>query len=102
MKLKHLMLAALMCVVGISASADEGMWLPQYLMKDHAKALKKAGLKIPVSEIYNESKSSLAVAVLVRLSRPMACCSLTTTVATRRFNNSRVSAITTSKMVLLL
>ena len=63
--LKKLALVVL-CTFGVvSAHADEGMWLPQYLKKDHAKALKKAGLKIPVTEIYNEERSSLKDAVVI-------------------------------------
>ena len=65
MKLLRTLVLAVFCMASVSAWADEGMWLPQYLMKDHAKALKKAGLKIPVSEIYNESKSSLKDAVVI-------------------------------------
>ena len=62
---KKLMLVALCALSVVSLRADEGMWLPQYLKKDHAKALKKAGLKIPVTEIYNENGSSLKDAVVI-------------------------------------
>lgn len=44
--------------------ADEGMWRPADLKKQEA-ALKKAGLKIPVTDIYNDGKSALNDAVVI-------------------------------------
>lgn len=47
-----------------ASTADEGMWRPADLKKQEA-ALKKAGLKIPISEIYDEAKTSLRDAVVI-------------------------------------
>ncbi len=44
--------------------ADEGMWLPQLLQALNEKNMKKLGMKINASEIYNISKGSLKDAIV--------------------------------------
>jgi hypothetical protein len=51
----------LLCV---NALADEGMWLPQLLETLNAKEMKKMGMKINASDIYNINKSSLKDAIV--------------------------------------
>lgn len=51
--------------LGISTvHADEGMWRPADLKKQEA-AMKKLGLKVPVTDLYDESKPSLKDAVVI-------------------------------------
>lgn len=51
----------LLCV---NAWADEGMWLPQLLETLNAKEMKKMGMKINASDIYNINKGSLKDAIV--------------------------------------
>jgi hypothetical protein len=44
--------------------ADEGMWLPQLLQSMNEKDMKKMGMKINASDIYNISKGSLKDAIV--------------------------------------
>ncbi|MEP7165970.1 MAG: S46 family peptidase [Ferruginibacter sp.] len=44
--------------------ADEGMWLPQLLQALNEKDMKKLGMKISASDIYNISKGSLKDAIV--------------------------------------
>src|SRR4051812_36495677 len=44
--------------------ADEGMWLPQLLQALNEKDMKKLGMKISASDIYNINKSSLKDAIV--------------------------------------
>ncbi|MFN8243813.1 MAG: S46 family peptidase [Ferruginibacter sp.] len=44
--------------------ADEGMWLPQLLQAMNEKEMKKMGMKISASDIYNISKGSLKDAIV--------------------------------------
>jgi hypothetical protein len=46
------------------ARADEGMWLPQLLATLNEKDMKKMGMKISASDIYNINKSSLKDAIV--------------------------------------
>lgn len=59
--------AILLCWIigsGFSALADEGMWLPQLLQTLNEKNMKKLGLKINASDIYNINKASLKDAIV--------------------------------------
>ncbi len=47
-----------------NAVADEGMWLPQLLQALNEKEMKRMGMKISASDIYNISKSSLKDAIV--------------------------------------
>ena len=62
MKKTLLFLALLMAVT--SVRADEGMWMLPTLKKMNGSDMKKLGLKISVSEIYNEKKASIKDAVV--------------------------------------
>ena len=62
MKKPLLMLALLFAVA--SVSADEGMWMLPTLKKMNESDMKKLGLKISASEIYNEKKASIKDAVV--------------------------------------
>ncbi len=48
-----------------SVSADEGMWMLPYLQKINAVDMKEKGLKIDVSEIYNDNGNSLKDAIVI-------------------------------------
>lgn len=61
---KYILLLSLLCK-SFSSFADEGMWLPFLLQKINKDDLKKAGLKINVDDIYNESKPSLKDAIVI-------------------------------------
>jgi len=61
---KYILLLSLLCK-SFSSFADEGMWLPFLLKKINKDDLKKAGLKINVDDIYNESKPSLKDAIVI-------------------------------------
>ena len=62
MKKPILMLALLFAVA--SVSADEGMWMLPTLKKMNESDMKKLGLKISASQIYNEKKASIKDAVV--------------------------------------
>ena len=62
MKKLILMLALLFAVA--SVSADEGMWMLPTLKKMNESDMKKLGLKISASQIYNEKKASIKDAVV--------------------------------------
>lgn len=51
-------------MLSVSAFADEGMWLPQLLETLNAKEMKKMGMKINASDIYNINKGSLKDAIV--------------------------------------
>ncbi|GAB4093662.1 S46 family peptidase [Flaviaesturariibacter terrae] len=57
------LLALLLCVRSV-AFADEGMWLPQLLQTLNEKDMKKLGMKISASDIYNINKGSLKDAIV--------------------------------------
>lgn len=50
--------------LSINALADEGMWLPQLLEALNEKEMKKMGMKISASDIYNINRSSLKDAIV--------------------------------------
>jgi hypothetical protein len=60
-------LAMLMCVtvVPLRVLGDEGMFLPDALSRATADKLKKRGLKIPLTEIYNPNGVSIKDAVVI-------------------------------------
>ena len=62
MKKPILMLALLFAVAYVSA--DEGMWMLPTLKKMNESDMKKLGLKISASQIYNEKKASIKDAVV--------------------------------------
>lgn len=54
----------LLCICGLSARADEGMWLLQLMKEQHLEEqMKKAGLQIGAEAIYNPEQVSLKDAV---------------------------------------
>src|SRR5688572_4274867 len=57
-------LIILLLFIRAIAFADEGMWLPQLLQSLNEKDMKKMGMKINASDIYNISKSSLKDAIV--------------------------------------
>ena len=60
---KPILLLVLLFAVA-SVSADEGMWMLPTLKKMNESDMKKLGLKISVSQIYNEKKASIKDAVV--------------------------------------
>jgi len=60
-------LAALLCVTAIPVRVlgDEGMFLPDTLVQLPLDKLKKRGLKIPLTEIYNPNGVSIKDAVVI-------------------------------------
>src|SRR5574344_1245843 len=60
---KYLFLLSLLCVASV-ARADEGMWLLQIMQEQHSiDLMKKAGLRLQASDIYNPNGVSLKDAV---------------------------------------
>lgn len=51
-------------VCALKGIADEGMWLPQLLQTLNEKQMKKMGMKINASDIYNINKGSLKDAIV--------------------------------------
>ena len=51
-------------LISIQTYADEGMWLPQLLQTLNEKQMKKLGMKINASDIYNINKGSLKDAIV--------------------------------------
>lgn len=63
--MKRLLLLLFISVsVSFKCFADEGMWLPQLLQSMNEKDMKKMGMKINASDIYNISKGSLKDAIV--------------------------------------
>src|SRR5262245_20637929 len=60
-----LLLFVTVAVVPFRALADEGMFLPDAITQLPAEKLKKRGLKIPLTEIYNPNGLSLKDAVVI-------------------------------------
>ena len=60
---KNIALLILVCI-NLSALAGEGMWLPQLLQMLNEKDMKKQGLKINASDLYNVNNSSLKDAIV--------------------------------------
>jgi predicted flavoprotein YhiN len=50
--------------ISFQSFADEGMWLPQLLQTLNEKQMKKLGMKINASDIYNINKGSLKDAIV--------------------------------------
>ena len=63
MKKNLLLLIVIISLFGKSF-AEEGMWLPQLLQAMNEKQMKKMGMKINASDIYNISKGSLKDAIV--------------------------------------
>jgi ribosomal protein L20 len=59
-----LTLLLLLVFRSVACLADEGMWLPQLLQALNEKQMKKLGMKINASDIYNINKSSLKDAIV--------------------------------------
>lgn len=60
-------LLSVLCALtfGLTASADEGMWLLPYLQKTNIADMKAAGLKLDAIDIYNPDGPSLKDAIIV-------------------------------------
>ena len=64
--MKKLFLSALGALaLGLTAFADEGMWLLPYLQKTNYADMKAAGLKLKATDIYNPDGPSLKDAIIV-------------------------------------
>ncbi len=61
---KYFLLFIVLFSSGVKCLADEGMWLPQLLQTLNEKDMKKMGMKISASDIYNISKASLKDAIV--------------------------------------
>ena len=61
--IKKFMLCALACITLTTATADEGMWLPNRI-KERIKELRKMGFKLKADDIYSDNKASLKDAVV--------------------------------------
>lgn len=61
---KYLLPFVVSLLLCVNAWADEGMWLPQLLETLNAKEMKKMGMKINASDIYNINKGSLKDAIV--------------------------------------
>ena len=57
------MLCALACITLTTATADEGMWLPNRI-KERIKEMRKMGFKLKANDIYSDNKASLKDAVV--------------------------------------
>ena len=58
--MKKVLLLAVAVLCSLVARADEGMWLLKLMEQQHlADSLRKAGLQLPPSQLYNETGSSL-------------------------------------------
>ena len=53
----------LFVVITFGARADEGMFLP-FMLKEHKKEMKQAGLAISYKKLYNEKKPSVKDAIV--------------------------------------
>ena len=61
---KYLLLLIISTSLFIKGFAEEGMWLPQLLQSLNEKEMKRMGMKINASDIYNISKGSLKDAIV--------------------------------------
>ena len=61
--IKKLFICAIACFTMTTATADEGMWLPN-LIKERIKDMRKKGFKLKVDDIYSDTKASLKDAVV--------------------------------------
>ena len=62
--MKKITTLALVCFIALRTLANEGMWLPQLLQTLNEKEMKKMGMKLKASDIYNINKSSLKDAIV--------------------------------------
>lgn len=62
--MKKLLTIALLVIFGLSARADEGMWLLPYLNKN-IKQMKAEGFKLSAQDVYNANGNSLKDAIIV-------------------------------------
>ena len=62
--MKRNLLVAILLMAVTCAWADEGMWMLPTLKKMNRADMKKLGLNISVSDIYNEKKASIKDAVV--------------------------------------
>ena len=65
MKKFKLLAIALMLILPVSASADEGMWLLPLLEKMNIKVMKQNGCKLSAKQIYDINNSSLKDAIMI-------------------------------------
>jgi len=61
---KHLLVLFTCLSLFLKSFAEEGMWLPQLLQAMNEKEMKRMGMKINASDIYNISKGSLKDAIV--------------------------------------
>ena len=61
--IKKFILCALACITLTTATADEGMWLPNRI-KERIKEMRKMGFKLKADDIYSDNKASLKDAVV--------------------------------------
>ena len=61
--IKRVLLCAVACATFLTATADEGMWLPN-LIKERIKDMRKMGFKLKADDIYSQDKASLKDAVV--------------------------------------
>ena len=62
--MKKVIVILAMALAVTTVRADEGMWMLPTLKKMNQSDMKKLGLKIGVSDIYNEKKASIKDAVV--------------------------------------
>jgi hypothetical protein len=63
--MKKYFLIAGLCVLFFTASADEGMWLPQLLGQQVYNEMVSKGLKLTKDQLYNINKASLKDAIVI-------------------------------------
>ena len=61
---KYILLLIISISFSLKGFAEEGMWLPQLLQTLNEKNMKRMGMKINASDIYNISKGSLKDAIV--------------------------------------
>ena len=61
--IKRLLFCTLACITFATATADEGMWLPNSI-KGRIKTMRKLGFKLKADDIYSDDKASLKDAVV--------------------------------------
>ena len=61
--IRKLLLCAVACMTLATATADEGMWLPN-MIKERIKEMRKMGFKLKTDDIYSDEKASLKDAVV--------------------------------------
>ena len=62
---KFLIASLAMLMVGLRASADEGMWLLPYLQKLNIKDMKAKGFKLKADDIYNLNQNAIKDAIVI-------------------------------------